>query len=72
MSSSNGMVTALSDKTGVMAAVTAAITAYLEEEERARLAVAPAARPVAPISLWRVVGRREAMRARAFGPRRVV
>jgi len=66
------MVTALSDKTGVMAAVTAAITAYLEEEERARLAVAPAARPVAPISLWRAFGRRQAMRPPAFGPRRVV
>ena len=59
------------DKTGVTAAITAAVTAYLEEEERACLAVAPEARPLAPISLWRVFGRREAMRPRAAWRRRM-
>jgi hypothetical protein len=62
---------ALADKRGVMAAVMAAVNAYLEEEERARLAVAPEARPLAPISLWRVFGRQEGMRPRAAWRRRM-
>jgi hypothetical protein len=49
----------------------AAVSAYLEEEERARLAVAPEARPLAPISLWRVFGRQEGMRPRAAWRRRM-
>ena len=72
MSTSIAVVTALEDKRGVMAAIMAAVTAYLEEEERARLAVAPEARPLAPISLWRVFGRREAMRPRPVWRRRMV
>jgi hypothetical protein len=56
------VVTALEDKGGVVAAMMAAVTAYLEEEERARLAATPEPRPLAPISLWRVFGRRQAMR----------
>jgi hypothetical protein len=55
-----------------MAAITAAITAYLEEEERTRLLVAPEPTPVAPVSQWRVFGRREAMRPRASWRRRMV
>jgi hypothetical protein len=61
------MVTALRDKAGVMAAITAAVTAYLEEEDRARLAAATQAGPVAPVSLWRVFGRRDAMRPPVLG-----
>ena len=71
LSTSSCVVTAVEDKRGVMAAIMAAVTAYLEEEESARLAVAPEARPLAPISLWRVFGRREAMRARAVWRRRM-
>ena len=63
-------MTALEDKRGVVAAVMAAVTAYLEEEERARLAAAPEPRPLAPISLWRVFGRRQAMRQPASWRRR--
>ncbi len=64
-------MTAMEEKRGVMAAIMAAVSAYLEEEERARLAVVPEARPLAPISLWRVFGRREAMRPRAAWRRRM-
>ncbi|MEE8345995.1 MAG: hypothetical protein V3S20_01480 [Dehalococcoidia bacterium] len=53
-----------------MAAIMTAVTAYLEEEERARLAAAPEPRPLAPISLWRVFGRRQAMRLPASWRRR--
>ncbi|MCJ7810998.1 MAG: hypothetical protein MUP62_02195 [Dehalococcoidia bacterium] len=56
----------MEDNRGVTAAITAAVIAYLEEEERARLAVAPQPKPLAPISQWRVVGRREVMRPRAL------
>ncbi len=55
-----------------MAAIMAAVTAYIEEEERARLVIAPEPRPAAPISLWRVFGRREMMRPRALWRRRAV
>ena len=72
MSTGSCVMTALEDKRGVMAAIMAAVNAYLEEEETARLAVAPEARPLAPISLWRVFGRREAMRPRPVWRRRMV
>jgi len=68
---SSSAVTVSEDKKGVTAAIMAAVNAYLEEEERARLAVAPEAKPLAPISLWRVFGRREAMRPRAAWRRRM-
>jgi hypothetical protein len=55
-----------------MAAITAAVTAYLEEEDRARRAAAAKARPVAPVSLWRAFGRRDAMRPPTLWRRRVV
>lgn len=71
LSVSSSVVMALEDKREVMAAIMAAVNAYLEEEERARLVVAEA-RPHAPISLWRVFGRREAMRPRAAWRRRMV
>ena len=60
----------MDDKGAVMAAITAAITAYLEEEERARLA-GPRPRPPAPVSMWRVFGRWETMRVRALSRRTV-
>jgi hypothetical protein len=66
------VVTAVEDKKGLKAAIVTAITAYLEEEERARLAVLPEPRPLAPISLWRIFGRREVMRSPASWRRRMV
>jgi hypothetical protein len=65
------MVTAMESKSGVMAAIMAAVTAYLEEEERARLAAAAEPRPLAPVSLWRAFGRRDAMRPRTVWRRRM-
>ena len=66
------MVTALEKRHGVVAAVMAAVNAYLEEEERARLAAAPGPRPIAPVNMWRVFGRQEAMRARSLRRRRAL
>jgi hypothetical protein len=68
---SSPVVTVSEDKRGVMAAIMAAVSAYLEEEETARLAAVPEARPLGRISLWRVFGRREAMRPRAAWRRRM-
>jgi hypothetical protein len=66
------VVTAVEEKKGLKAAIMAAITAYLEEEERARLAAVPEPKPLAPISLWRIFGRREVMRSPASWRRRMV
>jgi len=65
-------MTAPEGKGKVTAAVMAAVSAYLEEEERARLAAAPEAGPVAPTSLWRAFGRWRAMRPGAAWHRRMV
>jgi hypothetical protein len=65
------VVTAVEEKKGLKAAIMTAITAYLEEEERARLAVLAEPRPLTPISLWRIFGRREAMRSPASWRRRM-
>lgn len=50
-------------KTGVVAAITAAVTAYLEQEQQAKVAITRP-KPVFEISLWRLFGRQELMRAR--------
>jgi hypothetical protein len=71
LSNGSRVVTALENKEGVVAAIMAAVTAYLEEEEGARLALAAEPRPRAAISLWRVFGRREAMRPRGSWRRRM-
>jgi hypothetical protein len=60
------------DKRRVAAAIIAAVNAYLEEEESVRLAAAPQARPLAPISRWRAFGRWRAMRPQAAWRRRMV
>ena len=65
------MVTAVEEEKGTKAAIMAAIAAYLEEEEMARLAVVPEPTPLAPISLWRIFGRREVMRSPASWRRRM-
>ncbi len=72
LSNSICVMTAVEEKKGLKAAIMAAITAYLEEEERARLALVPEPRPLAPISLWRIFGRREVMRSPASWRRRMV
>ena len=51
----------MNDKSNVLAAVTAAVAAYLEEEQGRPIAV-PQPRPPTPTSMWRVFGRWEAMR----------
>jgi len=55
-----------------MAAITAAVNAYLEEEARSRQAVALPRRHAATISMWRVSGRDEIMRMRTLWQRRIV
>jgi len=61
----------MDDKGAVVAAVSAAIAAYLEDEERARLAALSPPKPPAPVSMWRVLGRWEAMRVRPLSRRTV-
>jgi hypothetical protein len=53
----------MDDKGAVMAAISAAIAAYLEEEQ-ARLTAVPQPKPPAPANMWRVFGRWQAMRTR--------
>ena len=62
----------MKDKIGVMAAITAAVNAYLEEEARSRQAAALPRRHAATISMWRVSGRDEIMRMRTLWQRRIV
>ena len=72
LSTSGPIVTVSEDRRRVAAAIMAAVSAYLEEEERARLAAAPEARPLAPISRWRAFGRWKAMRPGSAWRRRMV
>jgi len=61
------------DKKGIMVAITAAVSAYLEEEARDRQAAAlPRRRPTPPMSMWRFSGRDEIMRMRTLWQRRIV
>jgi len=53
-----------------IAAIMAAINAYLDEETA--LAVAVPQRPAAMVSLWQVSGRQEIMQMRALWQRRIV
>jgi len=72
LSADESTVTVSGGKKEIAAAIMAAVGAYLEEEERARLRIASAARPVAPVSLWRAYGLWEAMRPRTAWRRRMV
>jgi hypothetical protein len=72
LSADESTVTVSGGKKEIAAAIMAAVGAYLEEEERARLRMAPAARPVVPVSLWRAYGLWEAMRPRTAWRRRMV
>jgi hypothetical protein len=53
----------MDDKGAKMAAISAAIAVYLEEEQ-ARLTALPQPRPPVPVSMWRMFGRWQAMRTR--------
>jgi hypothetical protein len=58
---------------GKMAAIMAAVNAYMEEEAMAQgLMAVPQRRPVPVISLWHVSGREEMMRMRQLWQRRIV
>ena len=60
----------MKQKTGVVAAITTAVTAYLEQEQQAKIAtVSP--KLAFEVSPWRLFGRQELMRARIQWRRRV-
>ena len=71
LSDSGPVVTASKDKKRVTAAIMAAVGAYLQDEERARLAAAPEARPLPSISQWRAFGLWQTMRPRVAWRRRM-
>jgi hypothetical protein len=58
---------------GKMAAIMAAVNAYMEEEVMAGAMMAmPQPRPVPAINLWHISGREEMMRMRQLWQRRIV
>jgi len=61
----------LKSKKGTIAAI-AAVSAYMEEEEKALRLAMPQQRPVAVSSLWHISGREEIMRMRMLWQRRIV
>lgn len=61
----------MQDKKGVMAAVLAAVEAFLEEEAAAAAPAVPPPRPAAAISLWAASGRQEMMTMRTLWQRRM-
>jgi len=62
----------LKSRKGTIAAITAAVAAYLEEEARAVMPTMPQPGPVAVISPWGSSGREEIMRMRMLWQRRIV
>ena len=61
----------MKDERGLMAAITAAIDAYIEQEA-ALLEEIPLVRPQMATSLWGSSGREEIMRMRGLWQRRIV
>ncbi len=60
-------------KPGVVAAIGAAVTAYMEAEEGARLALLPDSRfPLLAPNTWALFGRDEIMKANALWQLRIV
>jgi len=59
---------------GKMAAIMAAVNAYMEEEAMAgaMMAIPQQPRPVPAINLWHISGREEMMRMRQLWQRRIV
>jgi len=62
----------LKDKRGIIAAITTAVAAYVEEEEKALAPAMPQRRPVAVSRLWSSYGREEIMLMRRLWQRRIV
>jgi len=62
----------LKSKKGTIAAITAAITAYTEEEGEAQKAALIQQRPTIVPSLWHTSGREEIMQMRMLWQRRIV
>ncbi len=62
----------LKNRKGTIAAITAAVAAYLEEEARALAPVMPQPGPVPVFSPWSSSGREEIMRMRMLWQRRIV
>ena len=62
----------MKNKKGMIAAITAAVASYMEEEEKARRPVILQRRPVAVSSSWGSSGREEIMRMRMLWQRRIV
>ncbi len=62
----------LKSEKGTVAAITAAVAAYLEEEERALRPAMFQRRPAEVSSSWRSSGREEIMRMRMLWQRRIV
>jgi len=60
----------LKNRRGTIAAITAAVAAYLEEEARAL--VPPGPKPVPAFSPWGSSGRQEMMQMRLLWQRRIV
>jgi hypothetical protein len=61
----------LKTERGTIAAI-AAVTVYMEEEEKALRLAMPQRRPVAVSSLWHIAGREEMMLMRMLWQRRMV
>jgi len=62
----------LESKQGTVAAITAAVTAYMEEEGRALRPVISQRRPAVVLNSWSTSGREEIMRMRMLWQRRIV
>ena len=62
----------MSERQGVVAAIGAAVNAYLEAEESARLAAAAPEAPSPPVNIWALFGRDEIMKANALWQLRIV
>ncbi|HEY49661.1 MAG TPA: hypothetical protein G4O13_06410 [Dehalococcoidia bacterium] len=59
------------EKNKTLAAVMAAVNAYMEEEGRAGRTATPRLRPATAFNLWSVSGREEIMRMRTLWQRRM-
>ena len=60
------------NRKGKVVAITAAVAAYIEDEEKALRQVVTERRPVVVLNLWGAAGREEIMRMRMLWQRRIV
>ncbi len=61
----------MKNRRGTIAAITAAVAAYLEEEEKALAPALAQPRPAMGPNLWAICGREEMMRMRTLWQRRI-